>query len=69
MIRDSLGVPLEPEDNVVAHDWCGDDLYEDDSVYLTEDGLVREEDMITYLGFVYGAPMSVSEYMFIKKEG
>ena len=67
-MRDSLGVPMEPEDNEVAKDWLGEGLYENDVVYMTEDGLVNVDDMKEYIGFVYGAPMSVDEYMLMLRE-
>lgn len=67
-MRDSLGVPMEPEENEVAKDWLGQSLYEDDVIYMTEDGLVSVDDMQEYIGFVYGAPMSVDEYMFMLRE-
>lgn len=63
--RDSLGVPLEPEDEKVTGvtDWRGESLHEEDSVYITEDGLVREEDVSEYWGFIYPAPMPVYEVL------
>lgn len=63
--RDSLGVPLEPEEDKVSvlTDWQGETLYENDSVYMTEDGLVRVEDIADYWGYIYPSPMPVYEVM------
>lgn len=45
MIRDSLGVPLEPsEPKSIAKDWDGNDINEGDYVYTTPAGYYILED-------------------------
>lgn len=64
MIRDSLGVPLEPEDKVVAEDWTGDPLYEYDEVYQTEFGLLlADEDPSSFLEASFGNKVYVKDYI------
>lgn len=48
-------------------DWLGNKLSEDDKVILTEDGLVQKKDINIYIGLVYGAPVTVEEYLKIAK--
>lgn len=50
-IRDSLGVPLEPEEpRVVAIDWKGDPLYEGEEVRVTYAGeLISVDDIANWL--------------------
>ena len=41
VLRDSFGVPLEPEDpKPIAKDWWGEDLFEGDRVVASGDDLV-----------------------------
>ena len=49
-------------------DWKGNLLDSLDEVYLTEDGLVREEDFSEYYGLVMSSLMKVFEYEEILKE-
>lgn len=43
-IRDSLGVPLEPDyDEPILKDVYGDDVYKNDTVYLNFEGIVLEK--------------------------
>lgn len=48
-IRDSLGVPLEPDyDEPILKDVYGDDIYENSTVYINADGIVLEENLERY---------------------
>lgn len=69
MNRDSLGVPMEPEDKEVALDWNENALYADDIVYVTEDGLVKAEsdEVIEYMDTKYPDKLSIEEYEFVLK--
>lgn len=51
-------------------DWKGNYLQDTDDVYLTEDGLVKEEDFAEYYGLTMPSPIKVFEYkeMLVKKE-
>lgn len=66
MKRDSLGVPLEPENKAVAEDWMGEDLYADDLVYVTDYGLLRDsaDDIEEFMNAAYPNKMTVDEYLF-----
>lgn len=49
MIRDSLGVPLEPDyDEPILKDVYGDDVYKNDTVYLNFEGIVLEKNLERY---------------------
>ena len=51
-------------------DWKGNLLDLSDEVYLTEDGLVKKEDLSEYYGFVMPSLMKVFEYEeMLKEEG
>lgn len=65
-IQDSLGVPLEPNHNPVAQDWQENDLWPDDIVYVTEDGLVEKYDAKKYMDSAF-EKMRVREYLESKK--
>lgn len=48
-IRDSLGVPLEPDyDEPILKDVYGDDVYKNDTVYLNYEGIVLEKNLERY---------------------
>ncbi|MDT2670122.1 YqaI family protein [Enterococcus dongliensis] len=48
-IRDSLGVPQEPDyDEPILKDVYGDDIYENSTVYINADGIVLEENLERY---------------------
>jgi hypothetical protein len=48
-IRDSLGVPLEPDyDEPILKDVYGDDVYKNDTVYLNFEGIVLEKNLERY---------------------
>ena len=48
-IKDSLGVPLEPEyEKPILKDVYGDDIYENSTVYINADGIVLEENLERY---------------------
>lgn len=48
-IKDSLGVPLEPEyTEPVSTDLYGDDIYPNSTVYINADGLLLEENLERY---------------------
>lgn len=48
-IKDSLGVPLEPEyAEPVLTDLYGDDIYLNSTVYINADGLLLEENLERY---------------------
>lgn len=49
-------------------DWKGNLLDLSDEVYLTEDGLVKKEDLSEYYGFVMPSLMKVFEYEEMLKE-
>ena len=49
-------------------DWKGNLLDLSDEVYLTEDGLVKKEDLSEYYGFVMPSLMKVFEYKEMLKE-
>lgn len=49
MIRDSLGVPMEPNyEEPILKDIYGDDIYENSTVYINADGIVLEENLERY---------------------
>lgn len=48
-------------------DWKGNVLKLNDEIYLTEDGLVKSDDMEEYIGLVYSR-MTVLEYEELIKE-
>ncbi|WP_124058429.1 hypothetical protein [Vaginisenegalia massiliensis] len=48
--RDSLGVPIEPDEEMpVAEDWQGEPLFDGEECYQTEDGLVKLTDIHDYM--------------------
>lgn len=48
-IRDSLGVPQEPDyDEPILKDVYGDDIYKNDTVYLNFEGIVLEKNLERY---------------------
>ena len=48
-IRDSLGVPLEPDyDEPILKDVYGDDVYKNDTVYLNFEGIMLEKNLERY---------------------
>lgn len=48
-IRDSLGVPLEPDyDEPILKGVYGDDVYKNDTVYLNFEGIVLEKNLERY---------------------
>lgn len=48
-IRDSLGVPQEPNyEEPILKDIYGDDIYENSTVYINADGIVLEENLERY---------------------
>ena len=52
VLRDSFGVPLEPEDpKPIAKDWWGEDLFEGDMVVVFGDDLVLYDtyDILEYV--------------------
>ncbi|WP_034907333.1 YqaI family protein [Eremococcus coleocola] len=50
MIRDSLGVPLEPEEETpIGEDYYGDYIYDGDYIYNTPDGYVLESNVDRYI--------------------
>lgn len=48
-IRDSLGVPLEPDyDEPILKDYYGDDIYTNSTVYINSYGILLEENLERY---------------------
>lgn len=51
-MRDIYGVPLEPEDDViVAYDWAGNEVYQDDQsrYFYIDDELIPEDEIADYI--------------------
>lgn len=71
MLRDSLGVPLEPEDKTLLTDWDDQSLYADDIVYPTEYGLVLDEqsELVNFLESISSGKTTVRNYMESLREG
>lgn len=46
-------------------DYQGNKLDYEDNIYLTEDGLVKENEFSDYVGLVYANKMTVEEYINI----
>ena len=68
MVRDSLGVPLEPLDDPVAEDWNEQPLYGEDIVYVLDSGLLKDEicEIYEYLNSI-SYKTTVSDYVGERK--
>lgn len=63
--RDSLGVPIEPDEEIpLGRDYYDDPIYEGDYVYITPDGYLLEESISQYVEDIFGVPQTVSAFDF-----
>ena len=66
MLRDSLGVPLEPADEtIVAYDWRGEPIFDWDGEdhFETDDGWVMDDslEIREYMEYVWGKAYPIND--------
>lgn len=55
--RDSLGVPIEPDEEIpLGRDYYDDPIYEGSHFYITPDGYLLEESIDQYIEDIFGVP-------------
>lgn len=63
-MKDSLGTPLEPHDEIVALDWQGEEIYKGEWVYETPDEEYLLADYVDrniepFIEYMYGSPYRI----------
>ena len=63
--RDSLGVPIEPDEEIpLGRDYYDDPIYEGSYVYITPDGYLLEDNIDQYVKDIFGVPQVVEACEF-----
>lgn len=52
-MKDSFGVPLEPDYKPIGVDWNEQDLFSGDEIYVTDYGYVRTDDVDDFMDAVF----------------